>query len=592
MKTISQILTELELDENSTFDDIMNKLTLVTQDEINDIKTVSVKVLPNVSRDKATEIKDRLVNTIIDDDKGSNAILNKRLALLSLLLSNNNADVLDLQTNKADLTLIYANSISLSGSSGTLTDAQLNVITTFKNPVVYYDDGVSTHTFHLMGKGELATDVYMYAFGEYEIDTTTNQTKIIIRHVVINATSKEWYFELIDKDHYNKSKVDSLVSTLQGNINSEANTRSNADTNLQGQINGIKSELGYVELDSSNDFGTLTDEQYNECLKKYCIIKYGNYFYIKESGTSSSSSIYFVGNTFIRSNNLSDSMKSDFVTNYISIVNFSKTWNTTTRTLTVYKTTSIDSFVSNLQGNIDAEANARTSGLATKVAYDDVKNVLTDTSTNKPLSAYQGKVLKGMIDTINTLLASDDTSLDTVQEIITYIKSNKSLIDTLSSNKINFTDIVDNLTSELSNKPLSAKQGYVLKGYIDTINDAEEGIATAEGLRVTAENGRVQAENARVLAEQARATEFAGWESTLAGKEVTSNKVTELSSSSTDTQYPSAKVVYDGLSAITLSGDNTSVEINSKVISVKDSYVENFFATSEEIDNMLSEVFN
>ena len=31
----------------------------------------------------------------------------------------------------------------------------------------------------------------------------------------------------------------------------------------------------------------------------------------------------------------------------------------------------------------------------------------------------------------------------------------------------------------------------------------------------------------------------------LSGKEATSNKVTSLSSSSTDTQYPSAKCVYD-----------------------------------------------
>lgn len=33
--------------------------------------------------------------------------------------------------------------------------------------------------------------------------------------------------------------------------------------------------------------------------------------------------------------------------------------------------------------------------------------------------------------------------------------------------------------------------------------------------------------------------------SDLAGKEVTSNKVTSLSSTSTDAQYPSAKCVYD-----------------------------------------------
>lgn len=49
--------------------------------------------------------------------------------------------------------------------------------------------------------------------------------------------------------------------------------------------------------------------------------------------------------------------------------------------------------------------------------------------------------------------------------------------------------------------------------------------------------------------------------------------------------------VESAISNVTLSGDNTSVEINSKVISVKDTYVENFFATDQEVANMLEEVF-
>ncbi len=163
-------------------------------------------------------------------------------------------------------------------------------------------------------------------------------------------------------------------------------------------------------------------------------------------------------------------------------------------------------------------SNATQAALDLKVAIADIINVLTSTSTNKPLSAYQGKVLADRLAIIETLVGSDDTDLDTIQEIVNYIKSNKSVIETLSSSKIAYTDIVDNLTSALANKPLSANQGYILKGLIDELNDAADGIAGQEALRVQAENSRVAAEAARVLAEQNRASEFAGFQTTINSK--------------------------------------------------------------------------
>jgi hypothetical protein len=90
------------------------------------------------------------------------------------------------------------------------------------------------------------------------------------------------------------------------------------------------------------------------------------------------------------------------------------------------------------------------------------------------LSANQGKTLKGLIDTINILLTSDDTTLDHLQEIVNFIKINKSTLDTLSISgiaglqntldaKVNISDIKDNLTSIDIDKPLSANQGKELK---------------------------------------------------------------------------------------------------------------------------------
>lgn len=66
---------------------------------------------------------------------------------------------------------------------------------------------------------------------------------------------------------------------------------------------------------------------------------------------------------------------------------------------------------------------------------------------------------------------SSDDDLDQIKEIVTYIKNNKSLIDGITTSKVNVTDIIDNLTINVANKPLSAAQGVVLKDLIDRLSD-------------------------------------------------------------------------------------------------------------------------
>ena len=74
-----------------------------------------------------------------------------------------------------------------------------------------------------------------------------------------------------------------------------------------------------------------------------------------------------------------------------------------------------------------------------------------------------------MTTKLNALADSDDTTLDQLSEIVAYIKNNKSLIDGITTGKVSVDDIVDNLTSAVANKPLSAKQGKALKDMIDAI---------------------------------------------------------------------------------------------------------------------------
>lgn len=75
-------------------------------------------------------------------------------------------------------------------------------------------------------------------------------------------------------------------------------------------------------------------------------------------------------------------------------------------------------------------ANLKT--LIDNIAVPEIVDALTSIDVNKALSANQGKILKGFIDDINTLLASDDTTLDQLQEVVDFIKANKDDLNNLS----------------------------------------------------------------------------------------------------------------------------------------------------------------
>lgn len=82
-------------------------------------------------------------------------------------------------------------------------------------------------------------------------------------------------------------------------------------------------------------------------------------------------------------------------------------------------------------------------------------------------------LIQNLANTVTTLLDSNDETLDQTSEIVAYVKSNKSLIDSITTSKVNVSDIIDNLTTNVSNKPLSAAQGVALKALIDGITSVE-----------------------------------------------------------------------------------------------------------------------
>ena len=119
----------------------------------------------------------------------------------------------------------------------------------------------------------------------------------------------------------------------------------------------------------------------------------------------------------------------------------------------------------------------KTSGLAsTSSVNTSISNHNTSTSAHNDIR----NLITGLTNRLNALADSDDTTLDQISEIVAYIKANKSLIDSITTNKVNVTDIVNNLTTNVSNKPLSAAQGVAIKTLIDELQASIDAIPQSD----------------------------------------------------------------------------------------------------------------
>lgn len=95
-------------------------------------------------------------------------------------------------------------------------------------------------------------------------------------------------------------------------------------------------------------------------------------------------------------------------------------------------------------------------------AHSDIRNLITALSTK-----------------VNNFLDVDDTTTDQLSEVLTLINNNKGTLESITSSKVNVSDIVDNLTTADASKVLSANQGVALKALIDALQTAVDGKSDA-----------------------------------------------------------------------------------------------------------------
>lgn len=170
--------------------------------------------------------------------------------------------------------------------------------------------------------------------------------------------------------------------------------------------------------------------------------------------------------------------------------------------------------------------------LDTKISTETTRataaeNVISQNLANHT-ATYDAKVLsletkdQALEDAINqhkrevdALLASDDITLDQLQEIVDYIKNNSSLIAAITTNKVSVSAIVDNLLSSATDKPLSANQGRVLNELITALTTALNAHKTAYDAKV-AELANADTTNANAIS--AEVTRAKAAEAELSGK--------------------------------------------------------------------------
>ena len=109
------------------------------------------------------------------------------------------------------------------------------------------------------------------------------------------------------------------------------------------------------------------------------------------------------------------------------------------------------------------------------VKADDVSTAISAHNTDADAHSDIRGAISDLSTQVNNFLDVDDATKDQLSEVLALIAANKGTLDSITTNKVNTSDIVDNLTTAESAKVLSANQGVVLKTLIDTKADGAHG---------------------------------------------------------------------------------------------------------------------
>lgn len=248
------------------------------------------------------------------------------------------------------------------------------------------------------------------------IQTLTNADKALQKSISDNSTN-------IGTNAEN-------ISALQKSV-SDLNTR---DGQLQESITGVSNTLTSFQTITGNNFSTVNDN----------ITKIVN------------------GTTTVKNaenaTNAVNATSAEKATNDGNGKNIANTYET--KANAANNVTSLQTYA---EGKANAALDSAKSDATSKVS---AHNSATDAHSDIRLS------ISDLSTKVNHFLNVDDETKDELSEVLQLIENNKGTVESLVKDKINKSDIVNDLTTSSADKVLSAKQGAVLKSSIDNLINA------------------------------------------------------------------------------------------------------------------------
>lgn len=217
------------------------------------------------------------------------------------------------------------------------------------------------------------------------------------------------------------------------------------------------------------------------------------------------------------------------------------------------------------------EMNAAIAAIPTPDVSGQIAEHNTDTAAHSDIRTR----IDALSTRLNTVADSDDETLDQISEVVAYTKDNRELIEQITTGKVSVSDIIDNLVTNVSNKPLSAAQGVALKSLVDTAqstaNSAANAASSAQTAATTAQNTASSAASAASAAQTA-ADNAASAASTA---QSTANSAASAASSAASTASAAKSTAEQALANLGYTKDETLTDATAEQFGLDDTAVPN-----------------
>ena len=299
-------------------------------------------------------------------------------------------------------------------------------------------------------------------------DSATGDTKNYTINSVVGLINDEDLINIFDSATYTFKSYEAGSTTPKGIINLNAGTATQA---AFSSINQIYISVLDKQGDNIADYLDDTVNSFIRIVKKGDINVYGVFKVTAIANHDSNAYKLLTVTPQLNNGNISPN-EEYFTSNYSAVFDQDFSDNSITEFGDVTSAGSGAIITTTERNNL---TNLNTNALL----HADVVDNVTTTTADVPLSANQGKVLKDLIDAINTLLTSDNVNLDSLQEVVDFIEANKSTLDNLSiSNVAGLQAALDAKQNTETGKGLSAND------FTTTLLNKLNGIATGAQVNI------------------------------------------------------------------------------------------------------------